>query len=86
VPVTLSEEGIASNAPHPNAAKLFLGWLGREGQKYYDEVTSYGIPLPGFDTETSRLIKGKTLSLFTGDWVDREAELMNKALKALGRE
>jgi iron(III) transport system substrate-binding protein len=84
--VNLEKEAIVKNAPHPNAAKLLLGWLATEGQKYYDETTSRGIPLPGFDTELSKRVKGKTISLFVKEWSDREAELLEKALKALGRE
>jgi iron(III) transport system substrate-binding protein len=86
LPVTLEEEAIAANAPHPNAAKLLLGWLGREGQKYYDSITARGIPLQGFDTEGARIAKTRKLSLFIKDWVMREEELMQKTLKAMGRE
>jgi iron(III) transport system substrate-binding protein len=86
VPVAFEKEAITKNAAHPNAAKLLLGWLATEGQKYQEQVTHRGIPLPGFDTEAARSAKGKTLSLFTDEWLDREAELQGKALKALGRE
>ncbi len=86
VPVTLEEEAIAKGAPHPNAAKLLLGWIAREGQKFYDDATDRGIPLPGFDTGSAKIVKGKKLSLFIGGWIDREAELQEKALKAMGRE
>lgn len=86
VPITLAEEYVAKKAPHPNAGKLLLGWLAREGQKYFDDVTRRGIPLPDFDTVSARMVKGKTLSLFINDWVDREADLQTKALKIMGRE
>lgn len=86
VPITFEDEAIARKAPHPNAGKLLLGWLATDGQKYYDRITRRGIALPGFDTEISRLIKGKTLSLSVGEWVNRAAELEEKMLKAMGRE
>lgn len=86
VPVTLEDEAIVKGASHPNAAKLVLGWLANEGQKYFDEVTDRGIPLPGYDTGSARLVKGKKLSLFIGEWIDREAELQEKAIKAMGKE
>jgi iron(III) transport system substrate-binding protein len=87
IPVNLDKMGIARNCPHPNASKLLLGWLAsKEGQSYYDKVTDRGLPLPGYDTDAARDAKGKKISLFTDDWVDREAELLGKALKALGRE
>jgi iron(III) transport system substrate-binding protein len=87
IPVNLDKYGMAKNAPHPNAAKLLLGWLAsEEGQEFFDDVTARGIPLPNYNTEAAKLAKGKKLSFFTGDWVDREAELLGKALKALGRE
>jgi ABC-type Fe3+ transport system substrate-binding protein len=86
IPVTLTDQSVASNAQNPNAAKLLLGWLATEGQKILDQQTARGIPLPGFDTEAAKLAKGKTLSLFRGDWVEREEEYTTKALKALGRE
>ncbi len=86
VPVTLEEEAIAKGAPHPNAARLLLGWIAKEGQKFYDDATDRGIPLPGFDTGSARMVRGQTLSLFIKDWIDREADLQAKALKAMGRE
>ncbi len=86
VPVSLEDQTIVKGSPHPNAAKLLLGWLATEGQKYHDAMTSRGIPLAGFDTESAKAAKGKTLSLFIGDWGDREADLQAKALKAMGRE
>lgn len=87
IPVNLDKMGIAKNTPHPNAAKLLLGWLAsKEGQTFYDKVTDRGLPLPGFETQAAIAAKGKKISLFSDDWVDREAELLEKALKALGRE
>jgi iron(III) transport system substrate-binding protein len=86
VPITFEDEAVARNASHPNAGKLLLGWLATEGQKYYDQVTKRGIALPGFDTDISRLVRGKTLSLSVGEWVNRSAELEGKMLQAMGRE
>ncbi|MCL4425512.1 MAG: extracellular solute-binding protein [Firmicutes bacterium] len=86
VPVTFEDETIAKGASHPNAAKLLLGWLATEGNKYYDQVTGRGIPLPGFDTGSSKLVSGKKLSLFVDEWIEREAKLSKKAAQAMGLE
>ncbi len=86
VPLAFEDQTIVKGAPHPNAAKLFLGWMATEGQKYHDGTTNRGIPLPGFDTESAKATKGKTLSLFAEDWGDREPALLEKALRAMGRE
>ncbi len=86
VPLAFEDQTIIKGAPHPNAAKLFLGWMATEGQKYHDGMTNRGIPLPGFDTESAKAVKGRTLSLFAETWTDREVDLQAKALKAMGRE
>lgn len=86
VPSDLDEETVVKGAPHPNAAKLLVGWLATEGQKVWDQATNRGLPLPGFDTQAARVVKGKRLSLFTQEWTDRESELAEKAIKAMGRE
>jgi iron(III) transport system substrate-binding protein len=47
---------IIKNAPHPNAAKLFLNWfLGKEGQEIY--TTSMGEPTRRLDVDTAWLKK-----------------------------
>ncbi len=84
VPVSLDFEGIAKASSHPNAAKLFLGWMATEGEKSYDKVTGRGLPFAGYQTGVASLIAGKQLSIFDLTWGLREAELDKKAGKAMG--
>jgi iron(III) transport system substrate-binding protein len=84
VPVTLDQEVLPKGVKHPNAAKLFLGWLATDGAKVYDESTLRGIPLPGFDTRPAKQAAGKQLSLFVGEWAPKEAALQKKILDAMG--
>jgi iron(III) transport system substrate-binding protein len=84
VPITLDLFAVAAKAPHPNAARLLVGFMASEGNRYLDDTTHRGIPLPGYDTRPAQLIAGKQLSEFTGRWVDQQAELTTKVQSALG--
>lgn len=84
VPVSLDFYGIPAKAPHPSAARLFLGWLATDGQKALDTATNRGIPLPGFDTASAKAVAGKQLSLFAGQWDERSSALEKEVVKALG--
>lgn len=54
----LSPWVIMREAPHPNAAKLFLRWcVSPEGQQVVDKVRNKGNPLPGFKTTQSKAIE-----------------------------
>ncbi len=83
---SFEREGVLAKAPHPNAAILFLGWMATAGQEVRD-IASYGegIPLPGFNTMSSKLIKSKDqLFIFDDEWVPKKAEFTEKATKAMG--
>lgn len=83
---SFEREGVLAKAPHPNAAILFLGWMATAGQEVRD-IASYGegIPLPGFNTMSSKLIKSKDqLFIFDDEWVPKKAEFTEKAVKAMG--
>jgi iron(III) transport system substrate-binding protein len=88
-PVTgtsFEQEGVISNAPHPNAATLFLGWMaGAAGQEIRDKASGEGLPFPGYNTMTGKLIKSKDqLSIFDDEWVPLKQELHKKYSEALG--
>ncbi len=86
VPVTFEREGVLSNAPNPNAATLFLGWLATAGQEIRDKATNgEGIPLPGYNTGGGRLVKSKDqLFIFDDEWLSKKSEFTEKATIALG--
>ena len=49
---------VVKNAPHPNAAKLFIRWLmGSEGQSMVDKVRKKGNPMPGSGTVQSKALE-----------------------------
>lgn len=80
------QEAVISNAPHPNAATLFLGWMASAaGQEIRDKASGEGLPFPGYNTTTGKLIKSKEqLSIFDDAWVPRKQELHKKYSEALG--
>jgi iron(III) transport system substrate-binding protein len=84
VPVSMSFMTIAKATPHPNAAKLFLGWMATEGEKYYDQATGRGLPFVGYETGVAKLIGDKKLSIFDYTWALREDELDKKAGQMMG--
>jgi iron(III) transport system substrate-binding protein len=61
IPLQLTYFGILKNAKHPNASKLFLGWLGSKGYKIMDGV-NWGRSAPYGGTRTEKEFAGKTLS------------------------
>jgi len=76
--------GILKNIKHPNAAKLFLGWLGSEGFKYLEEGNKARC-LPFGDTYTAKLFKGKKMSWTpTPEQLPDTQDFFRKAIKALG--
>ena len=47
--------GVVAEAPHPNAAQLFMDWfLSVPGQKVYDEISSLNSPRDGCATTAGR--------------------------------
>jgi len=69
---------------HPNAAKVFLGWLGSKGFKLIEKANwAYAAPFGG--TRTEKLLKGKTLSFPpTLAQVPDRVKYTGEMLKALG--
>ncbi len=54
----LSPWVVMREAPHPNAAKLFLRWcISPEGQQLVDKARKKGNPLPGLKTSQSKVIE-----------------------------
>jgi iron(III) transport system substrate-binding protein len=50
---------LSKNAPHPNAAYLWLDWLfSLEGLKATDDITGKGNPYPGSGTQQAEAVKG----------------------------
>ena len=62
------------------------GWFATGGAKLYDELSGgEGIPLPGFDTEASKLIQSNDqLSIFSDEWLPMKSEIRAKCNEFLG--
>lgn len=85
VPAGMVKNGILKkNVEHPNAARVFLGWMGAEGYKYVEKGNPARAVAFG-DTFTARLCKGKKMSWTptTKELPDRQA-FFNAAIEALG--
>ncbi len=52
---------VLKKSQHPNAAKLFLAWLGSKGYKLMDDI-NWGRSLPYGGTLLEKAVQGKTLS------------------------
>jgi len=85
VPAGMVKNGILKkNVKHPNAARVFLGWMGAEGYQYVNEgnparAASFG------NTYTAGLFKGRKMSWTptTEQLPDRQG-FFNAAIAALG--
>ncbi len=92
VAVSFEKLGVLFNAPNPNAAILFLGWLASGGQEVFDKVSyGQGMPLPTYNTMAGRLVKSldkSKVQLFVFDdaWLPKMAEFTEKGTKALGMQ
>jgi len=57
---------VTSEAPHPNAARLWAGWFcSREGIKLWEDITTQGIVLPGSGSKISQVIEQEGIELLT---------------------
>ncbi len=84
VPTADADYGIIKGAKHPNAAKIFLTWLGSKGYKLMDDV-NWGRSTPYRDTRAAELFKGKTLSLPpTAEQVPDRQKFSQQMTEALG--
>lgn len=62
----LTPSVIMREAPHPNAAQLFLRWfMTPEGQLFIDKIQYKGNPLPGANTKQSKALEKMGLDVFT---------------------
>ena len=70
---------------NPNAGKLLLAWLGsKEGSLAYEKVAKRGNPfIP--ETETSKMLKGKKISLFDAEEEVKKADWYNDLEAKFGR-
>ena len=84
VPTANTDYGIIKGIKNPNAAKVFLTWLGTKGFKLMDKV-NWARSTPYRDTRAAELFKGKTLSLPpTPEQVPDRQKFTQEMLKALG--
>jgi len=61
IPLHYQPSAVLKKARHPNAAKVFLGWLGSRGFKIWDDINpGRGVPYGG--TILDKEFKGKRLS------------------------
>ena len=84
IPAGMVKCGILKKIKHPNAAKVFLGWLGSEGFKLLDKGNpARTVPFGG--TYTAKLFEGRKMSWTPSQeqLPDRQAFFTN-ALDALG--
>lgn len=71
-------------AAHPNAARLFLGWLGSKGYKLMDNINR-GRSVPFGGTFTAKLFEGKTLSKEPSvEQLPDSQKFISEIIKALG--
>ena len=57
---------VTTNAPHPNAARLWAGWFSsREGVNLWEDITTQGIVLPGSGTKARKLIEKESIEMLT---------------------
>jgi iron(III) transport system substrate-binding protein len=61
--------GLVADAPHPNAAELFMDWfLSAPGQKIYDEITLLHSPRTGEPPPPGGIALDKIKILYPKDW------------------
>jgi iron(III) transport system substrate-binding protein len=87
VPFSFENQAITSTAKHPNAAKVIIGWLATDGNKFYASATHRGLPMPELDTEESAEVEGHDISYFTGDeFITKEDDIQDAMITALGAD
>lgn len=61
--------GVVAEAPHPNAAQLFMDWfLSVPGQKAYDEISSLSSPRTGAPPPPGGVAMDKVKLMYPKDW------------------
>jgi iron(III) transport system substrate-binding protein len=77
--------GLVAEAPHPNAAQLFMDWfLSAAGQKAYDEITLLNSPRTGAPPPPGGMAMDKIKLLYPKDWTAFLAS-HEKFVKAWGK-
>lgn len=62
----MSTWAVLREAPHPNAAKLFLRWwMTPEGQLFTDKLRLKGNPMPGSQTSQSKTIEKMGVEIYS---------------------
>ena len=87
VPITGSSFALQKNAPHPNAAKLFLEWLfSPQGLAAFEATTGKGAAFPGSGTRLAKALEGLPLVYRTeeGEIKSIELALDKRFAKLLG--
>ena len=75
VPTKLVGFSAYKEAPHPQCAILFIGWISSpEGQRALQEFAGKSLPFPGLGTPISKMLEGKTLAVV--GWPEAQAKLM----------
>jgi iron(III) transport system substrate-binding protein len=76
---------LLKHGKNPNAGKLLLAWLGsKEGSLAYEKVAKRGNPfIP--ETETSKMLKGKKISMFDVEAEVAKAQWYNDLEAKFGR-
>jgi iron(III) transport system substrate-binding protein len=85
VPVSALYGVLLKHGRNPNAGKLLLAWLGsKEGALAYEKVAKRGNPFIA-ETETSKMLKGRKLSMFDAETEVAKATWYNDLEAKFGR-
>jgi len=84
VPINFVDFAVLKKSQHPNAAKLFLAWLGSKGYKLMDDI-NWGRSLPYGGTLLEKAVQGKTLSFPpTREQLSEPQKFESEVIKSLG--
>lgn len=75
----------SKNAPHPNAALVWLDWVySPDGEKAIDEILNKGNPSPKSDTRQAKLIRGQRFVYADDDYFVANKDLQQEIKNAFG--
>jgi iron(III) transport system substrate-binding protein len=75
----------SKNAPHPNAALVWLDWVySPDGEKAIDEILNKGNPSAKSDTRQAKLIKGQRFVYADDDFYVANKDFQQEIKKAFG--
>ncbi len=76
VPITGSSFTFQKNAPHPNAARLFLEWqFSPQGLVTFESILGKGAAFPGSGTRVAKALEGLPLAIRTEEGVIKAGEM-----------